>query len=128
MKKKFVSFALFGLIFCGGLFPADSFGQQGKLLPGFDKAEFLELLKISSRQGDSLYNPDLPPPLVYNQVYRSQKMGLDNRWDLWVSDQSLAVISIRGTTAETISWLENFYAAMVPAKGQLKLKIGRAHV
>jgi hypothetical protein len=121
MKNRIIFFTVFLFLLSGCLSPVNSFGQQGKLLPGFDKAEFLELLKISFRQGDSLYNPDLPPPLVYNKIYRSQEMGLDNRWDLWVSDQSLAVISIRGTTVEAISWLENFYAAMVPAKGRLKL-------
>jgi thiol-disulfide isomerase/thioredoxin len=95
--------------------------QTPKLKPGFDKDEFLELLKVSSRQGDSLYNPDLPAPQFFEKVYRSQVIGLANRWDLWLSDKSTAVISIRGTTMETASWLENFYAAMVPAKGQLKL-------
>ena len=95
--------------------------QPSKLKPGFDKSEFLELLKVSSRQGDSLYNPELPAPQFFEKVYRSQVIGLANRWDLWLSDESTAVISIRGTTMETASWLENFYAAMVPAKGQLKL-------
>jgi len=96
--------------------------SQGSILqPGFDKTEFLELLKVSSRQGDSLYNPDLPAPEVFSMVYRSPVMGLDNRWDLWLSDQHTAVISIRGTTKNQTSWLENFYAAMVPAKGRLRL-------
>ena len=95
--------------------------QPTKLKPGFNNSEFLELLKVSSRQGDSLYNPELPAPEFFEKVYRSQVIGLANRWDLWLSDKSTAVISIRGTTMETASWLENFYAAMVPAKGQLKL-------
>ena len=121
MKKKIVFLSIVEFILCIGLFPLTSFGQHGKILPGFDKTEFLEMLKISSYQGDTLYNPDLSPPLKYKKIYRSKTMGLDNRWDLWVSDQSVAVISIRGTTSETTSWLENFYAAMVPAKGKLKL-------
>ncbi len=121
MKKKTGLLSIFGFLLCASIFPLTSFGQQGKILPGFDKTEFLEMLKISSYQGDTLYNPDLPPPLKFNKIYRSKTMGLDNRWDLWVSDQSVAVISIRGTTSETTSWLENFYAAMVPAKGTLKL-------
>ncbi len=121
MKKNIDLLLLFGFLFCIGLFPLTSSGQQGKILPGFDKSEFLEMLKISSYQGDSLYNPDLPPPLKFKKIYRSPTMGLDNRWDLWLSDQSTAVISIRGTTTESSSWLENFYAAMVPAKGKLKL-------
>jgi thiol-disulfide isomerase/thioredoxin len=99
----------------------DLSAQSSKLKPGFDKNEFMELLKVSSRQGDSMYNPEFPAPRVFKKVYRSNVMGLANRWDLWLSDESTAVISIRGTTMETESWLENFYSAMVPAKGQLKL-------
>jgi thiol-disulfide isomerase/thioredoxin len=95
--------------------------QSFQFKSGFNKDEYMELLKVSSRQGDSLYNPNFPAPQFFNKVYRSNVMGLANRWDLWLSDDSTAVISIRGTTMETASWLENFYAAMVPAKGQLKL-------
>jgi hypothetical protein len=103
------------------LFDLSAQAQSSKLKPGFNKEEFMELLKVSSRQGDSLYNPKFPAPQFFKKVYRSNVMGLANRWDLWLSDESTAVISIRGTTMETESWLENFYAAMVPAKGQLKL-------
>ena len=99
----------------------DLCAQSLKFNSGFDKNEFIELLKVSSRQGDSLYNPNFPAPQFFEKIYRSNVMGLANRWDLWLSDESTAVISIRGTTMETASWLENFYAAMVPAKGQLKL-------
>ena len=99
----------------------ESFAQTTKLKPGFDKEEFLELLKVSSRQGDSLYNPDLPAPEKFQRIYRSPEMGLDNRWDLWVNEDKVACISIRGTTSRQVSWLDNFYAAMVPAKGVLKL-------
>ena len=103
------------------VFTSTLFCQNTKLKPGFDKEEYLELIKISTRQLDSLYNPDLPGPEKFKQVYQSQEMGLDNRWGLWVSPDSIATISIRGTTMHTESWLENFYAAMVPAKGKLKL-------
>lgn len=101
--------------------PLKSAAQNTNLLPGFDKTEFLELLKVSSRQGDSLYNPDLPAPEKFRKIYRSMEMGLDNRWDLWVSEDNRVCISIRGTTKKQISWLDNFYAAMLPAKGSLKL-------
>lgn len=109
------------LCFFFHLFVVESFAQTTKLKPGFDKEEFLELLKVSSRQGDSLYNPDLPVPEKFQKIYRSPEMGLDNRWDLWVNEDKVACISIRGTTSKQVSWLDNFYAAMVPAKGALKL-------
>jgi len=75
-----------------------STGQGAKLEPGFSKAEYSELLKISTRQGDSLYNKELPAPEKFTRAYRSAVMGLDNRWELWTSPDSIEAISIRGTT------------------------------
>jgi len=49
-------------------------------------------------------------------------MGLENMWDLWMHKRErLAVIRVRGTIASPASWLPNLYAAMVPARGQLKM-------
>ena len=92
-----------------------------KLHSGYDPIEYFELLKISSQQGDTLYNPDLPLPEKHTRTYRSAVMGLDNRWELWESKDSVAVISIRGTTKNQLSWVENFFSAMVPATGKIKL-------
>src|SRR5690606_35876524 len=40
----------------------------------------------------------------------------------WLHEShKVMVISIRGTTANQVSWLENFYAAMVPATGSIVL-------
>lgn len=93
------------------------------LKPGFDAAEYLELLSVSSQQGDSVLKRDsTPPPTAYKRVYRSPVVGLDNRWDLWLrTDEKVAVISIRGTTSSPVSWLDNFYSAMIPAIGTLQL-------
>ncbi|MEZ0484207.1 META domain-containing protein [Fibrella aquatica] len=91
------------------------------LQPGFNKAEYIELLKVSARFGDSSYVAAFPKPQRFQPVYRSPVVGLDNLWDLWSDNQTTAVISLRGTTANSVSWLSNFYAAMVPAKGELQL-------
>ena len=92
------------------------------LKPGFDQDEYLEMLRITSRQVDSATQASLPPPEQYTMVYRSKEGPLDNRWELWTnSSKSIMVISIRGTTQKPISWLENFYSAMVPAKGSIQL-------
>jgi len=90
------------------------------LKPGFDKEECLEMLRISSRFGDSAYFKNIQAP-AYDPVYRSPVSGLDNCWDLWISKKGVAVISVRGTTASNLSWLANLYAAMVPAQGVLHL-------
>lgn len=92
-----------------------------RLKPGFDKAEYIELLSVSARFGDSAYVNTFPAPKQFKPIYRSPVIGLDNRWDLWADNQSVAVISIRGTTANSVSWLSNFYAAMVPAKGEIQI-------
>ncbi|WP_051210829.1 lipase family protein [Runella zeae] len=92
------------------------------LKPGFDKAEYIEMMKISARFGAPSYVASVPAPENYQSVYRSPVVGLDNTWDLWThKSKPIAVLSIRGTTANEVSWLANFYAAMVPAKGELQL-------
>lgn len=115
-KKSFTWTLLFTLLFTVPLF-----GQ--KLKPGFDKEEYRELMYISARTGamSSEYYINIPEPENFKMVYRSVTMGLDNLWDLWTDHHHTAVISIRGTTDKPESWVNNFYAAMVPAKGELKL-------
>ncbi len=92
-----------------------------KLKPGFDKAEYLELLRISALQGDADTAKGVAPPKFSKRLYRSPIVGMDNRWDLYMRNDNVAILSIRGTTANTISWVENLYSAMVPAKGRLTL-------
>ncbi|AQG80119.1 lipase family protein [Spirosoma montaniterrae] len=101
------------------LFSFNSLSQP--LKPGFDKVEYIELLKVSAQFGDSTYINNFPKPERYRMAYRSPEVGLENRWDLWSDGGNTAVISVRGTTASSVSWLANFYAAMIPAKGELKL-------
>ena len=92
------------------------------LKPGFDKDEFMELLKIGARTtADSTYYNSFPEPARFKLVYQSSPVGLDNLWQLWVDKDSVAVISVRGTTTTSVSFLANLYAAMVPAKGRLVL-------
>ena len=94
-----------------------------QLQPGFDGNEFRKMFQISAHCSDTQYwkKIKIPMPANYNMVYRSTEKGLDNRWDLWLGADSVAVISIRGTTGTTESWLENLYAGMVPATGVLNM-------
>jgi len=95
---------------------------QAQLKPGFDAKEYLELMRVSRQQfGDTLKGDYTPKPVQYRMVYRSPEGPLKNRWDLWVNDNGIAVISIRGTVQSEVSWLQNFYAGMVPASGQLHI-------
>lgn len=97
------------------------------LKPGFDKYEYMEMLKIAQLQHTELAKwnneKNIPPPQQYRFAYRSPVVGLDNMWDMWIrKDKQVAVISVRGTTVNAVSWLANMYAAMVPAKGKLQLE------
>lgn len=98
-----------------------------QLKPGFDKAEYHEMLRVCAQiVGTPAIDArkDLKP-LHHILAYRSEVTALDNRWDLWVhKNGKSAVISLRGTTLKSESWLENFFAAMVPARGKLYLSAG----
>lgn len=92
------------------------------LKPGFFKDEYKEMMLISVRSVKSeKYSSEFPAPKNYKMIYQSADMAFDNSWDLWTNGKGTTVISLRGTTGKPESWLENFYAAMVPAKGVLKL-------
>lgn len=96
---------------------------QQSLQPGFNIQEYLEMLRITGHINDTSITREKPPaPLQYKPEHRSPVTGLMNQWDLWLrNDQKVGVISLRGTTQDVSSWLENFYSAMVPATGQLQL-------
>jgi hypothetical protein len=92
------------------------------LKPGFDKEEYRQLMLVSARTtADETYAKDFEAPKEFQMIYRSAVVGLDNLWDLWTAPNNTAVISIRGTTLKPESWLANFYAAMVPAKGKIQI-------
>lgn len=92
------------------------------LKAGFDKTEYMELLKVSARStAHPEYYRALPEPQRFSMVYQSAVIGLDNLWDLWTDRQGKSVISIRGTTQNGESWLANLYAAMVAAKGSIRI-------
>lgn len=114
MRTSFIAF----LITLACLWSGYTSAQTNRLQPGFDKAEYIEMLKITGGFVDSV---TIGNPTRCKRVYRSPVIGLDNVWDLWQRDDGVGVISLRGTTLNAVSWLENFYAAMVPATGQLQL-------
>ena len=118
MRKNSIIFILTVLwIISSGRVPAQN------LHPDFNKEEYKELLYISAKTNtpDSMVFK-IPAPEYHKMIYRSEVIGLDNRWDLWINKtNTIAVISIRGTTGKAESSLENLYAAMVPAQGKLIL-------
>lgn len=93
------------------------------LQPGFDATEYRAALAMNFQRYDSaIVNPRIPSPEGYHVVYRSPETGLQNRWNMWYSNNNkVAVISLRGSVAGMASWLANYYAAMVPAIGEIQL-------
>ncbi len=108
---------LFILLFTGSL-------QASVLKPGFEKQEYIDLLKISAQFMDSSFRNRPAAPVNYSHIMRGRKTGLDNRWDLWTRSDGVMVVSLRGTTRNAISWMENFYAAMVKAEGTVQIDSG----
>lgn len=93
-----------------------------ELRPGFNPTEYEQLLRISAYQVDTPWtNVMVPRPRNCKLMYRSPVTGMMNRWDLWLWNEQTAIISIRGTVGKPESWLENFYAGMIPARGDLRL-------
>jgi pimeloyl-ACP methyl ester carboxylesterase len=92
------------------------------LKPGFDADEYMEVLQRCAAQVGRQIYPQTAKPLSYKRAYTSLEIGLHNRWELWLSgDSRIMAINLRGTTGSTDNWLENLYAAMIPANGSLKL-------
>ncbi|MFT7611649.1 MAG: hypothetical protein ACI9J3_000594 [Parvicellaceae bacterium] len=60
-------------------------------------------------------------PEGYKKRFTSGVFGMDNKYQIYETPTS-AVINLRGSTAKKISWMENIYASMIPAKGEIKLE------
>lgn len=89
----------------------------------FDKQEALELVSICNywvngkvKGVDSTHIDS-----KYKLLYESKYYKMDNTWQLWQKNDNAVVINLRGTTRKSISWLENFYAVMIPAEGVILL-------
>ena len=57
----------------------------------------------------------------YKLLYESKPLIMENVWQLWQKGDNAVVVNLRGTTRKSISWYENFYAAMIPAQGEIIL-------
>ncbi|MCU0376307.1 MAG: hypothetical protein MUF24_13450 [Chitinophagaceae bacterium] len=99
----------------------------GRAQPKFDAVEYADLLWLAfygftdSSAKPSTYSLKAGK---YQKVFRSKEVGLFNCCELYVRSDSAIVLSLRGTVNKPQSWLENFYAGMIPATGNLQLDSG----
>lgn len=96
------------------------------LKPGFDKAEYIETIKINHKAHIAVEKwgeiKTVPDPEQFDFVYRSPVVAFDNIWDLWIhKEKPVALIAVQGSIQTEASFLANLYAAMLPAKGELQL-------
>lgn len=96
---------------------------QKVLKPGFNAQEYLQMLDIFEDQNSDTSKPKkiFPSLNQCEHIYQSPEVGLVNRFDIWKRSDNVGIICIRGTVAKPDSWMENFYAGMVPAIGSLQL-------
>lgn len=96
--------------------------SYAQIKPGFDKSEYLELLRLCKSVDTTKTKLDLTPvPEKFKQIYVSDEVGLKNKWSLYSDQNKIHAIVVRGSVASLTSWMENFYAAMVSANGRLEL-------
>lgn len=111
---------LFALLFLIAALTVSAQYSSKILKPGFEKEEYKQLMRAFSCWGDSTIYKGIPESTIYRTIYRSKVMGLENQWELY-ENHTHSVICLRGTASNKISWMGNFYAAMVPAIGQFQL-------
>ncbi|MFT3794844.1 lipase family protein [Flavobacterium sp.] len=110
------------------LFCICSFGQQktqaADIKLGFDKDEYADMLWLSFigiQDSMAQKNNFALRKGSYRRIFRSKEVGLKNLCEVYLVDDKTAVLNLRATIDHQDSWLENFYGAMLPAKGKLKI-------
>jgi uncharacterized protein YoaH (UPF0181 family) len=98
---------------------------RAQFAEGFSSAEAIEMMALNnSFTFRKVFNEDSSIiPSHYVRFYKSGMLGLDNQFQIWISEK-VAVISFRGSTDDKISWLANLYSAMIPASAEMVLPGG----
>lgn len=96
--------------------------SNGQLSSGFDTAEAREMIALcNSYPYLDQYNDDSEIiPQGYVKTYTSPVVGMDNKFQVYTKG-NIGVLNFRGSTDKKSSWLENFYSAMIPVEGIIKI-------
>jgi hypothetical protein len=104
------------------LFLCISIPSISQLKEEFKKEEARDMIALcNSYPFLDVYNSDSDIlPSGYHKIYTSAILGMDNVYQVYKNGH-IAVINLRGSTANKISWMENIYSAMIPAKGTMTI-------
>ncbi len=94
-----------------------------QLSPGFSPEEYKDFLGITAGSvQDTVFTEGIPQNPNLKRIYESPLVGLENKWYLWIDpSEKIAWLTIRGTANNPTSWLANFYSALIPAQGKMKI-------
>ncbi|PNQ72012.1 hypothetical protein C1T31_13675 [Hanstruepera neustonica] len=94
-----------------------------QLKPGFNTDEVTTTIALCNSYNftEQYGSAEAIVPDNYQRSYTSDIIGMDNKFEVY-NNGTTGVISFRGSTDKLISWVENFYSAMIPAKGSLKIE------
>jgi hypothetical protein len=97
-----------------------SFGQ---LQPGFNANEATYTIGMCNSFNflKQYGTRDSIIPEQFNLSYTSDILSMDNKFEVYENGKT-GVINYRGSTDKVISWVENFYSAMIPAQGKITIK------
>lgn len=97
--------------------------QFAQLKPGFDVDELTTTIAMCNSYNfmEQYGSAKTIVPNSFNKVFSSEIIGMDNKFEVY-DDGHVGVINFRGSTNKLISWVENFYSAMIPATGSMKIE------
>lgn len=95
---------------------------HAQITPGFIPEEAKDLIAIcNSYTYLDLEGDDAEIiPKGYKRIYDSPVYGMDNKFQIYTKGKT-GVINFRGSTDKKSSWLENFYSAMIPVEGEIRI-------
>lgn len=117
--KKIYTLLLLAVAFAASL---QSHGQA--LAPQFNRHEYADMLWLQFYALSDSVPSGATLKLssgTFTKIFSSPEVGLYNKCAIFQRQDGTVVLELRGTVNKPESWLENFYAGMVPATGSLQL-------
>ncbi|QRM89026.1 hypothetical protein FG167_07180 [Lacinutrix sp. WUR7] len=109
------------------VFLFSSLSPFAQLKPGFNVHEVTSTIAMCNSFNfiEQFGTSETIIPEHFNLHYSSDILSMDNKFEVY-ENENIGVINYRGSTDKMISWVENCYSAMIPAKGTIVID-GEAH-